>query len=177
MRRLALVPCAFVLLVALAACAGGTEDSGENAAEESDGQAEEAEGTDQAEDEDLAEARAAAEGFLEALRAGDGEAGCALIDEEAHASVTLTTANTGAAMEEECEPAFPTYAEGFVGAEVAEIGEVEMGTDNSGETPIATAHLEYTEEVDGETADDLLFWLMDDDEWRIRTVPFGGLTG
>ncbi|GAB3209428.1 hypothetical protein SAMN02745673_01879 [Marinactinospora thermotolerans DSM 45154] len=42
-------------------------------------------------------------------------------------------------------PAFPTYAEGFTGADVAEIESVEMGTDTSGETPIATVNLAYPE--------------------------------
>ncbi|WP_193373656.1 hypothetical protein [Nocardiopsis gilva] len=172
MRRLA--PCALMLILALTACGGDSDKATEKPADSRpDSQPETG-----VEDENKAAARTAAEDFLEALRTGDGEVGCALIDEEAHASVTLTTMNTQAAtMEEECEPAFPTYAEGFVGADVAKIGGIEMGTDTRGETPIATVDLVYSDEVEGDTADDLLFWLMDDGEWRIRTVPFGGLTG
>ncbi|MBB4933418.1 ketosteroid isomerase-like protein [Lipingzhangella halophila] len=176
MRRLALAPCVLALVFALTACgddSGGTGD--EAAEEESDSSAEESQNEGAAGDKD--EARAAAEDFLEAVRTGDGEVGCALIDEDAHASVTLTTMDqANATMEEECEPAFPTYAEGFNGADAAEVGEVEMGTDTEGEIPIATVTLEYTEEVDGETAEDFLFWLTADDEWQIRTVPFGGLS-
>lgn len=147
-RRLTLAPVALALLVTLAACG---EDPGTE------------------------EAHAAAEAFLQALRDGDGETGCALIDEDAHAAVLLSTMNVPeTALVDECEPAFPVYAERFNGANAAQISEVEMGTDSEGEIPIATVHLEYTEDLSGQTAEDIRFWLMDDGEWRIRTVPFGG---
>ncbi|RNL82675.1 hypothetical protein [Halostreptopolyspora alba] len=180
MRRLPLTPYALALLLTLTAC-GGSDGTDEEPEQESAESSAEEDGQDQGAPPDggsegATQARAAAEDFLEALRDGDGETGCALIAEEAHASVALTATAPGT-VAESCEPAFPTYAEGFNGADVAEIDEVEMGTDDSGETPIATVTLEYTAEVDGETADDLLFWLMDDGEWRIRTVPFGGLSG
>ncbi|WP_017605512.1 hypothetical protein [Nocardiopsis alkaliphila] len=148
--------------------------SGEGTGEGSGEHREEVSGAERTE-EDTEQARAAAEDFLEALRDGDGETGCAVIDEDAHSAVTLSTMNSGeGGMETECQPAFPIYAERFNGADVAQIREVEMGTDSEGKVPIATVHLEYAQEVAGQTADDLLFWLMDDGEWRIRTVPFGG---
>lgn len=177
MKRLALTPCALALLLALTACGGGSDNADGESADSSAEEGGEDQGAPSNEGgEGAAQAHAAAEAFLEALRNGNGEAGCALIAEEAHPSVALTATKPGT-VAEECEPAFPTYAEGFNGADAAEVGEVEMGTDDSGETPIATVTLDYTEEVEGETAEDLLFWLMDDGQWRIRTVPFGGLSG
>ncbi|MGI5121974.1 hypothetical protein ACQEU5_20925 [Marinactinospora thermotolerans] len=166
--------CALPIVVMLSACGGGTTAEEES----SDPTPEEAAASSTptaAEEEGAAEARAVAEDFLAAVRDGDGEVGCAIIEEAAHASVTLTTMSSGT-LETECVPAFPTYAEGFTGADVAEIESVEMGTDTSGETPIATVNLAYPEGTEGELAEDLLLWLMDDGQWRIRTVPFAGLT-
>lgn len=153
MRRLPLSAPLLALLLAATAC------SGEEVPEEAAGQAEE---TGAATDPDAeAHVRRAAEGFVASLLAADGEAGCALMDEAAR---TVVADEHGT---EDCPEAFLLYAESLQGGDGIEVGEVTMGTDLEGETPIATVTLVHP----GEDHGPLEMRRDSDDQWVATRLP------
>jgi len=167
MRRLLLPALPLALLLAVTACTGGEE-----ATEEAAGQAEESDagagGGTSGEAGDEADAQRAAGGFLASLEAVDGEAGCALIDPAAQ---NVLVEAHGAA---DCAEAFPAYAESLPDAEGAEVGEVVMGTDLEGDTPIATVTLVF---AGGEDPGALEMRQDSDDQWLATRLPDTTLGG
>lgn len=164
MRRLLLPALPLALLLAVAAC------SGEEAPEDDAGQAEDADSNAEAGtggDPD-AEALRAAGGFVASLQAVDGEAGCALMDEAAQG--VLVDAH-GA---EDCVTAFPAYVESLPDAGGAEVGEVAMGTDLDGDTPIASVTLVFP---GGEDVGALEMRQDSDDQWLATRLPGTTLGG
>ncbi|GAA1077033.1 lumazine-binding domain protein [Nocardiopsis metallicus] len=163
MRR-TLLCAALPLFLALAACGGDDETPDENSVEEVDGEA--AAGPD--EDEAAAAAQAVAEGFLASFAAGDGEAGCAFVDESAQAAII---AQGGGA--EDCAEAFPEYVANVPGADAIEIGEVTVSTDLDGDALIANVELVHAEESPGA----LEVRQGNDGEWRATRLPGTTLGG
>lgn len=159
MRRRPLSTPLLALLLAVTACSGDEPAEGPR---DGDGQNETA-----ADGEAEAAALRAAEGFVASVRSADGEAGCALMDEAARTVV----ADTHEA--DDCVAAFPLYAESLEGAEEIEVGEVTLGSDLDGETPIATVPLVHPSQDHGS----LELRQDSDDQWvatRVPGVPLGG---
>lgn len=159
MRRLLSPSLPLALLLAATAC------SGEEVPEEAAGQTEAAD--TEAGGEAEAEVLRAAAGFVASLQAADGEAGCALTDEAAQRALAE---EYGA---EDCVAAFLAYAESLQGGEGVEVGEVTMGSDLEGDTPIATITLVYP----GDDHGPLEMRQVSDDQWSATRLPGFALGG
>jgi len=174
MRRLLLPALPLALLLALTACSGGeapeegADQGGESQAGGGEG-GQEGEGGGAVSDEDAeADALRAAQGFVASLQAVDGEAGCALIDSAAQ---NVLVEEFGSA---DCAEAFPAYADSLPDAEGAEVGEVSLGTDLDGDTPIATVTLVFS---DGDDPGVLELRQDSDDQWVATRLPGTTLGG
>lgn len=162
MRR-TLLCAALPLFLALTAC-GGDEATAETPVEE----AAEASAAGPSEDEAAAAAQAVAEGFVASLVAGDGEAGCAFVDESAQSAIIAQSEGT-----EDCVEAFPDYSANLPGVDGIEIGEVTVNTDLDGDTLIANVELVHAEETPGA----LEVREGGDGEWRATRLPGTTLGG
>lgn len=162
MRR-TLLCAALPLFLALTACGGDDEATAETPVGET---AEEA--AEPGEAEAAEAAQTVAEGFVAALAAGDGEAGCAFVDDSAQSAI-VAQGEGG----QDCADAFPDYLANLPGAEDIGVGEVDVTTDLDGDTLIANVELVHPEETPGalevrESADG---------EWRATRLPGTTLGG
>ena len=128
MRRILL--CSLPLALALTACGGGEDETPQDDAAGEEAAAEP--GADEAVDG----AQTVADGFVAALAAADGEAGCAFADEGAQSAIAAQSEGT-----EDCVEAFPDYVDNLEGAEDIEAGDVTVSTDLDGETLIGNVEL------------------------------------
>lgn len=127
MRRILL--CSLPLALALTACGSGEDETPQD-----DTAAEEA-AAEPGEDEAVDGAQTVADGFVAALAAADGEAGCAFVDDGAQSAIAAQS-EAG-----DCVEAFPDYVENLEGAEDIEVGDVTVSTDLDGETLIGNVEL------------------------------------
>lgn len=162
MRR-TLLCAALPLFLALTACGGDDEAPAETSAEEAAAEPAEAEVVEAEE-----AAQTVAEGFVAAIAAADGEAGCAFVDESAQSAI-VAQGEGG----QDCVAAFPDYLASLPGAEGIEAGEVTVTTDLDGDTLIANVELVHPEETPGvlEVREGT------DGEWRATRLPGTTLGG
>lgn len=161
MRRI-LLSAALPLFLALTACTSGEEAPDETAVDAPTEDAVEGNADEISEDEAADAARSVAQGFVAAIQARDGEAGCAFVD--AHAQEAIIAQGEG----QDCAAAFPGYLEDMPAPEGLEVGEVTVSTDLDGDTLIANVELVHAdEEPPGpmEVREDA------DGEWRATRLP------